>query len=501
MSTTGPHELAAHLPADEIRRFHEVLARGGYNEEGLVGTLGPIQLPTLLRRDRAHFQHLTRRGRPLDLQIRLFLLGIPLTLEEARAALEPVGLEEWARAGLVGVQGGEVRGLVRIMAFRKLLLASDQLEAPGTIGRPDLVMGITSSTSTLADSAIPRPSRSTLDLGTGSGVQAFVAAAWSERVWAVDRSARSINFARFNAALNGVAAPIEFLEGDGFEPVRGRTFDRILSNPPFAVSPSFRYLYRDSGMEGDAFARGVIENAARCLNEGGYCQIVCDWAHVAGEDWKERLRAWFDGSGCDAWVMRTDTQEAAAYAHVWIRDTEHVGEEETDRLYAEWLAYYARQRIEAISTGLIAIRKAGEKPNWVRIEDGPGSTSGEFGEYVARGFELGDFLQRVASDEALLEVRLKVEPSARLDHVCEWEDASWRIRSAKIRLAGGLQYEANVDLRLAGMVALCDGLRTMREVLAHTAQALGADLDRITPNCLALTRQLIERGFLLPVAG
>jgi SAM-dependent methyltransferase len=486
------------LLAEGADRFREVFARAGYDEAGLVDTLGPIQLPRRLGRDRAHFRHLTRRARPLDALVRLFLLGLPEDFEAARRALAPVPPEEWARAGLIAIDGNQVRGLVRMMAFRSLLLASDHQETPEGEARPDQVMGMTASTVVLADSTIRRPVRSTLDLGTGSGVQAFLAAPHSERVWATDASARAIDFARFNAAFNGCAEKIEFLEGDAFEPVRGHTFDLIVSNPPFAVTPSHRFVYRDSGVPLDGFARALIRNGARCLNEGGFCQIVCDWAHIVDQDWKERLAGWFSGTGCDAWVMRTDTHDAAGYAHVWIRDTEQTGEEESERLYDEWLAYYTGERIEAVSTGLIAIRKAGGRKNWLRIEDGPDENSGPFGEYVLRGFGLRDFLEAAPGDAALLGVKFRVEEGARLDHVCEWEDASWRIRSAKIRLAQGLQYEANIDLRLAGMVALCDGRRTLGEVLEKTAQTLGEDLQRITPNCLALMRQLIERGFLLP---
>ncbi len=486
------------LVAEGTGRFREVFAGAGYDEKGLVEALGPIQLPRRLGRDRAHFRHLTRRGRPLDGLMRLFLLGIPESIEAARRALAPVPPEEWAHAGLVAIDGSQVHGLVRMMAFRGLLLASDHQETPGREARPDQVMGLTSSTAVLADSTLRRPVGSTLDLGTGSGVQAFLAAGHSDRVWATDASARALDFARFNAAFNGYGEKIDFLEGDAFEPVRGRTFDLIVSNPPFAMTPSRRFVYRDSGVPLDGFARALIQNGARALNEGGFCQIVGDWAHIEGLDWKERLAGWFAGTGCDAWVMRTDTHDAAGYAHMWIRDTEETGEEEAARLYDEWLAYYARERVEAVSTGLIAIRKASGGGNWLRIEDGPAGNSGPFGEYVLRGFGLRDFLETARSDAALLGAKLRVAEGARLDHVCEWGDASWRIRSAKIRLAQGLQYEGNIDLRLAGMVALCDGRHTLGEILAKTAETLGEDVERITPNCLALMRQLIERGFLIP---
>ncbi len=484
--------------AEGAARFREVFHSAGYDEAGLIDTLGPIQLPRRLGRERAYFAHLTRRARPLDGLIRLFLLGIPENLDAARRALAPIPLDGWARAGLVSNDGSFVRGLVRIMAFHGFLLACDHQELPTDEPDRDQVMGVTASTVTLADSTVRRAVSSTLDLGTGSGVQAFLAAPHSERVWATDSSARSVNFARFNAAFNGIEDNIVFLEGDSFEPVSTRTFDLIVSNPPFALTPSLRFTYRDSGLPLDGFARNLIREGARRLNEGGLCQIVCDWAHIAGQDWKERLAGWFDSTGCDAWIMRTDHHDAAGYAHVWIRDTEQTSEEATARMYDEWLAYYARENVEAVSTGIVAIRKAGGRKNWVRIEDAPDSNSGPFGEWVLRGFGLRDFLEASVADEQLLAVRLRVAEGARLDHVCEWEDASWRIRSAKIRLAQGLQYEGNIDLRLAGMVALCDGAHTLGEVIAKTAAALGENLDRITPNCLALMRQLIERGFVIP---
>ncbi len=498
MLPSAEHRLAAEWPADKIRQFYSVFANANYTEEGLVGTLGPVSLPTRLRRERAHFRHLTSRGRPLDTLLRLFLLGIPATIKEASAALAPVPLDEWVASGLLSIDGPQARGMVRLMAFRGWLLACEQHDLWGTTDRPDAVMAISASTSMLADFAVPLPSRATLDIGTGNGVQAFLLAKQSERVYGVDCSARAVNFARFTAALNAAPCHIEFVEGDGFEPVPGLKFDLIVSNPPFAITPRVRYVYRDSGMPADGFARAILKTGAERLNEGGVCQVICDWVHCAGQDWKERLSSWFADSGCDAWVIRTDTHDAAEYARMWIRDTEQMDEDVSDRLYDDWLAHYKDAGIDAISTGLIAIRKTADKANWVRIDESAPTYSGPFGKAVLLGFEMGDFARSVARDEALLATRLKVAPSVRLDHVCTLEDGSWRIQSAKIRLMEGLQFEGNMDLRLAGMIALCDGRRTMREVIARTAEVVCADFDRVAPNCLAITRQLLERAFLIP---
>jgi SAM-dependent methyltransferase len=358
-------------------------------------------------------------------------------------------------------------------------------------------MGLTASSMALADFTVPRPCRATLDVGSGSGIQAFLAAGHSQQVWGVDRSGRSIEFARFNAGLNGIAN-CEFIEGDAFEPVRGRSFDLVVSNPPFAVTPSVRYMYRDSGVELDGFCRNLVRQAPEFLNEGGMFQICCDWVHLTGGDWKERLAGWFEGSGCDVWVLRTGTQGAADYARVWVRDTEHETEEGSARLYDEWVSYYEAKGVEAVSTGLIAMRRASGRANWVRIEEMPDGTGGPVGECVAVGFELRDYLDTVRADEALLGEKFRVSPLVRLEDICEPAGGAWRVASACIRLVRGLTYSSPVDLRLAGLVARCDGQRPVRDLLVELAATTNSDLEKITPNCLALLRQLVERGFLLP---
>ena len=488
LSLNGPEEYA---------RVRETLRRADYSDKGLVGVFGPIQLPPRAGRDLPYFLHLTRAARPLDILIRLFLIGAPVEEAEARRAVEPLPLEDWIRAGLVEMRDGTALGRVRLLPFREMLLACDYADAVEPGGRLEQVMGLTASSAALADFTVRRPVRTTLDLGTGSGIQAFLAAGHSQQVVGVDRSPRSIEFARFNAGLNDIAG-CEFLEGDTFEPVRGRRFDLVVSNPPFAISPSLRYMYRDSGMELDSFCRNLARQAPEFLNEGGMFQICCDWAHLAGQDWKERLSGWFEGSGCDVWVLRTDTHSAADYARIWVRDTEHETEQASARLFSEWVSYYEARGVEAISTGLIAMRRAGDRANWVRIEDLPDGSGGPVGDAVAAGFQLHDYLETVRADEAMLGARLRVSPLVRLEDSCQPSEGAWRVTSARILIASGITYSSPVDLRLAGLIARCDGQRTVRELLAELAVSTNSDLDKITPNLLSLLRELVGRGLLLP---
>jgi len=77
-----------------------------------------------------------------------------------------------------------------------------------------------------------QPSDRVLDVGTGSGVNAILAASKATDVVGVDINPSSIACARQNARRNGVQSCISFLISDLFENVSG-TFDLIIFDPPF----------------------------------------------------------------------------------------------------------------------------------------------------------------------------------------------------------------------------------------------------------------------------
>lgn len=76
---------------------------------------------------------------------------------------------------------------------------------------------------------------SVLDMGTGSGVCALVAARLARRVLAVDVSSAAVRCARLNAALNAFEERVEVRHGDLFAPVVCERFDLVLFNPPFLL--------------------------------------------------------------------------------------------------------------------------------------------------------------------------------------------------------------------------------------------------------------------------
>jgi len=77
-----------------------------------------------------------------------------------------------------------------------------------------------------------RPEDRVLDMGTGSGVNAILAATRGARVVAVDINPHAVEAAVSNAERNGVADRVDVRSGDVFSTVDGR-FDLILFDPPF----------------------------------------------------------------------------------------------------------------------------------------------------------------------------------------------------------------------------------------------------------------------------
>jgi len=119
--------------------------------------------------------------------------------------------------------------------------------------------------------------RPVLDLCSGTGILGLTAARLGARATAVDLSRRAVLNARLNARLNGLE--LEVLRGDLFEPVRGRSFDMIVSNPPYIPAPPGgrpRGAARawDAGPDGRAFLDDICDHAAAHLNPGGRVLLV-----------------------------------------------------------------------------------------------------------------------------------------------------------------------------------------------------------------------------------
>jgi release factor glutamine methyltransferase len=138
-----------------------------------------------------------------------------------------------------------------------------------------------SDTWLLADAALteiePRRAPAVLDLCTGTGAIAIILARAGARVTAIDIGRRATWTARANGLIN--RAPIEVRRGDLFAPVADRTFDVIVTNPPYV--PSAEELPRSgpsrawkAGPDGRAFVDRICAAAPRFLRPDGALLVV-----------------------------------------------------------------------------------------------------------------------------------------------------------------------------------------------------------------------------------
>jgi len=120
-----------------------------------------------------------------------------------------------------------------------------------------------------------------LDLCTGSGCLAILAAlAFPQaRADAVDLSTDALAVARRNVDDYGLQDRIQLVRSDLFQALEGRTYDLIVSNPPYVNAASMRTLPQEyrrepemalaSGRDGLDHTRAILREAPRFLEKGG----------------------------------------------------------------------------------------------------------------------------------------------------------------------------------------------------------------------------------------
>jgi release factor glutamine methyltransferase len=122
------------------------------------------------------------------------------------------------------------------------------------------------------DSRLVGPDAEVLDMGTGSGVCAVIAARRARRVVAVDINPEAVRCAGINALLNHLEHKIDVRHGDLFEPVLTERFDMILFNPPFLVGTPRDD--RDRAWRSTDVAERFAAGLGTHLKPGGFALVV-----------------------------------------------------------------------------------------------------------------------------------------------------------------------------------------------------------------------------------
>ena len=386
-------------------------------------------------------------------------------------------------------------------------IASDLGElATGAPLAPDHVLGIGGAGLTLAALTPRRPVAAALDLGCGCGIQTLYLLRHADRVTATDVSERALAFTAFNAALAAVGPDrLELLAGSLLEPVAGRRFDLIVTNPPFVLTPpAVREAglplmeYRDAGRP---VLPGLVAGLGGHLGAGAAAVMLGNWEHRRGRDWRRDVAAWVPDD-LDAWVVEREAQDPVEYAALWLRDGGLAPERDLPRFEAAleaWIADFEARGVEGVGLGYLIVHRpdpdsdGAPRAPWRVLEEVATRPAGPLGEHVARCLEVRSGLAAM-DDDAVAGLRPVTAPDVTEER--HLRPGAGEPDVILIRQGGGFGRVVEVDAALAALVGVADGELSVAQIATAVAALTGADATALRARMVAATRALAAEGFV-----
>ncbi len=498
---------------DDHARLRDAFVRADFSLSGVPVALGVRSMEEFKGLGDPVIERRSRGGRPIDTMVRLFLVHSSVTIASAERAFSPLSLASLEAAGLLRIVGDHVQPAVEILPLDGYWYAFDMPARKTGRVREDYVMGVGTSSTLVARHAVRRPGGSVLDMGCGAGYLAFELSPNAGRVVGVDRNPRAVQMARFNAALSN-NSQCDFRIGDMFEPVKGERFDLIATNPPFVISPEKTFIFRDSGRSGDSIVQEVCGAFGAHLNPGGWASMVCNWAHLKGMPWQDRVTSWFAGHDVDVMVITSETRDADLYAWTWVHHTSGDDAAGMPARFETWADSYEAAGIEAVSAGIIVCRKRGDDQGpRVWFEDAPPSAATNASGSLARHLER-IFANRAAiatldasslatdGPRDWLASRPRLAEGVVLDHrlIPSGDEGDrtggWTSQRTELAITEGLGYRFTLDSSVLPIVSLMNGQRTLAAVLKESEAAVGQPAARMVPSAVHILKLLLQRGLV-----
>ena len=516
-------EQAASLRAD--------LSKSGWGVEAVATLLGEaadaalrreIRLPAL-RSVRAALAAGTDSS-PVAVLTALFMLGEPVLATALDAALPRTGAAGAAVIGLVGEpdEAGYVRARVDLRPHEAVddageirwWVASDLGElVTGRALAPDHVLGIGGAGLTLAGLTPRTRVRNALDLGCGCGIQTLYLLRHAEHVVATDISERALAFTAFNAALAGVCVTggpdagsgggggrLELLQGSLLEPVAGRRFDLIASNPPFVLTPP---AVREAGLPlmeyrdaGGPVLPVLVAGLREHLEPGAAAVMLGNWEHRGADSWREAVATWIP-EGLDGWVIEREVQDPVEYATMWLRDgglTSERDAEGFDAALGAWIDDFEVRGVQGVGFGyLIVHRPLRPRDPWRLLEEVTTSGQGVLGHHVAEVLEVRERLAGL-DDDAVADLRPVLAPDVTEErHLIPGAAEPTVIL---LRQGGGLGRTIRASTVVAALAGVADGELSVGQIASAVVALTGEDAIGLRAEMVEATRHLIAVGFL-----
>jgi methylase of polypeptide subunit release factors len=408
----------------------------------------------------------------LTLALSLFAFGLPVKrvrVQDVLPGLDVAGLQELS---LLEAQGDELVSAFRVFEADGLFFTADR-----EISDSQAVPGVSPS-SLLSAACTPRGNGGTmLDLGTGCGIQALLAARDFATVVATDANPRALWLTELNACLNGIKN-VETRLGNWLEPVVGERFDAIVANLPYVISPDTSFMYRDAGQPGDAVSRRLLAELPHLLCDTGFATVQGNWIRQPDSRWWQGPSTSLEGSKCDAFLICFSTAAALPYALGWAAPHHRRDPHGYETTVRRWIGSYEVNGIELIDGAMVVLRRRAGS-NWRRALTRRDLPPLQMSARWRPLFEAQDRLEQL-TDADLWKVRMRAVPG--LSVTVEADRA--RGGGASLIAETSLPRRRSVSRQLAELV-LTLGEGSAPAEVAHDTALARSDL-----------RPLVKLGFL-----
>ena len=460
------------------------LRRVRYSEESVLDMLGE----DAYSHDRDELPRDERRVEPtrLGTVVRAIFLQLPVSRAELAGAVGERAVEALESIGFAE-RADVYRPRARILPVGDLYVASDDYpQQEGRDDPPDYVAAYT-LTSRVCDCLTPRVRGGrALDVGTGSGVQALLAARHASHVVATDINPRALAFTEVNAALNGFTN-VEPRLGSLFDSVAGERFDLITCNPPYVVSPENRWAYRDSGLQGDEISRRVMLAAADHLAEGGYATTLASWIGASEEAADERPVSWARTlRDCDAWILSVWEADPLDHAATWNKQ---LGGKPAALAAAldRWTGYLEELGAGWVSEGAILLHRRPGRRHGSRVDGIDDDALESAGDQVRRAFANRAILAELRRADDLLDLRPELVMRLQLEQEVVPRRSRNAAAAAHVQLVDGTSSTIETTPDALGLVPRLDGTVSLRRLVARSSPSVRRE-------ALRLCRELAELG-------
>jgi len=416
------------LTAADLDAFKACLVRVGVTRGSLDGVTPPLaeRMPEPISAPIQRW-HVRAVEAPLGPILRAFFFADPAPPDALSLALGGELYERMRASGLLLDRPAGVVCALRLNLLHEQWVFTDDLTEGG-----EAVMGAGATTANLIGAAWPKEKvNSLLDLGCGAGTVALLMAGVCERAVGVDISERALVLSRFNARLSGLDN-VEFLESNLFSGVQDRTFDLIVSQPPFVACPpttdSVTFLH--GGTRGDELPLQLLADLPPRLAPAGRAVVLIDLPKYDDVAPTERIRAAIGSAvALDLLVLLGTPQDLDTHITlfgVMLAPTLGPAFEDYVLTHREHLA---RMKITELRSTFVVLRRTEAVP-WTRqVEVRPMVNVAPTGRQIDRMLAAQDLL--AAGPEALLSASLDVPPEARF---VEQDAKSVRIELPESRL-------------------------------------------------------------------